>query len=122
MNRTLLAAFSAAALTGCAAVFLLLPHDPPMVRLVNALFLSGMGFFLAGLFRLTRRLHLYDLPLYSVKKLSQVLRDPEALSAEIPLGDYADYRRDTSYSRPCLELLTVGGALLLACALLIFCL
>lgn len=79
-----------------------------IVGAVNGFFFAGLLLLIIGLFRYTRRLHLYDLVLYSTKKFAAILKTKEHIPGEEPLGDYADYVKTAHYDRPFVPYLAAG--------------
>lgn len=79
-----------------------------IVGVVNGCFFAGLLLLIIGLFRYTRRLHLYDMVLYSTKKFAAILKTKDHIPGEEPLGDYAHYAKTASYDRPYVPYLTAG--------------
>lgn len=89
------------------------------LRISDSSFLTGLLFSCIGLYRVTRLLGLFDLPIYGFKKMGEVLLDRSYKKSESRLGDYADYKERFIYMPSVMEPCLVGG-IFIALSLLLF--
>ena len=112
--------FARILLSGAAASLLLaLLFRAPRIpeSLSNGTFLTAMGLLFFGLFRLTRKLGVYDIAVYGMKKLSEGAGKKEYNPRESELGSYHDYQESHPYTKPWREF-SLSGLIFLLVSLL----
>lgn len=119
-------------LTGgvCALLYIFFSHTAsPLNRIINGLFLGSMVPLICGAFRLVKNLGLFDLFVYSHRKLWKFGKRHEKFEEENEqtapnstekLGSYYDYLASKKNIPSCAEPLLAGGLYLLLSLLLLF--
>lgn len=109
--------------------FLFSHTTSPLNRLINALFVGSMIPLILGAFRLVKILGLFNLFIYSHRKLWKFGKSYEKFEEENEkiapgssekLGSYYDYLASKQSSPSCVEPLLAGGFYLLLSLLLLF--
>lgn len=115
---------------GVSLLYLLFSHSAsPLNRLINSLFIGSMIPLIHGVFRLVKALGLFNLFIYSHRKLwkfgKQYEKMEEENEAAAPgttekLGSYYDYLASKEPSPSCVEPLLAGGIYLLLSLIILF--
>lgn len=110
---------TAAAIILAAGILLYFYKINGIFQFSDSCFLTGLLFCCIGLYRITRILGLFDLPIYGFKKFGEVLFNKSYKKSESALGDYSDYRLKAIYTQSAAEPLLIGSALVAASLALI---
>lgn len=103
-----------------AAICVVIIENPKGVyRLINALFGGGITVFCIGLLKLARRWGVFDLFIYSIRKVDQTIRKKsEVTTADKRLTTYSKYLADKRVSLDYVVPLLIGLSFLLPSAIL----
>lgn len=72
----------------------------------------GLIYIVIALFRFVRRLRFFDLPIFGVKKLWEIIRTRNYSKSDSKVGEYVDYLTNNKYEKPFIALLLVGITLI----------
>ena len=91
------------------AVLLILQNKVfDIVIISDTLCIVGAAYLIVGLFRFTRKLHFYDLLIYSSSKFFEVVFSKNYTKNNSKVGEYEDYKDKTVYNKQYKEFIAAG--------------
>lgn len=80
--------------------------------LSDSIAILGLIYIIIALFRFVRTLRFFDLPIFGVKKLWEIIRTRNYTKSDSKVGEYVDYLTNNKYVKPYIPILLVGITLL----------
>lgn len=100
------------------AYLLILNGKTTLLNISNSLFIVGMVYLIIGLFRLTKKLELYNFIAFGWKKMIEIIKNKDYSSSESKSGDYYTYTNSQIYDKSFNELI-VSGLIMIAISIIV---